>query len=235
VLLEIENVHSFYGTSHVLHGVSLNIDATGIVSVLGRNGVGKTTLMRTITGIILPERGKVRFNGEDITRLKSHHRARLGISYVPQGRELIPDITVAENLRVALLGKGKGKAKNGALPDYVFEFFPAIRDLLRRKAGTLSGGQQQQVAIARALIQEPILLLLDEPTEGLQPSIVEEIQTIIKRIHADHDCAILLVEQNLDFVREVTQNFAMMEGGQISVDGTIAELTEDLVKQHLSV
>jgi urea transport system ATP-binding protein len=233
VLLEIENVHSFYGTSHVLHGVSLDIDATSIVSVLGRNGVGKTTLMRTITGIILPERGKVRFNGQDITRLKSHQRARLGISYVPQGRELIPDITVAENLRAALLGKGK--AKNGAVPDYVFEFFPAIRDFMRRKAGTLSGGQQQQVAIARALIQEPILLLLDEPTEGLQPSIVQEIQTIIKRIHADHNCAILLVEQNLDFVRDVTQNFAMMEGGQISVDGTIAELTEDLVKQHLSV
>lgn len=233
MLLEIEEIHSFYGTSHVLHGVSLNIDATGIVSVLGRNGVGKTTLMRTITGIILPQRGKVRFNGQDITKLKSHQRARLGISYVPQGRELIPDITVAENLRVALLGKGK--AKNGTMPDYVFEFFPAIRDLMRRNAGTLSGGQQQQVAIARALIQEPILLLLDEPTEGLQPSIVEEIQTIIKRIHADHNCAILLVEQNLDFVREVTQSFAMMESGQISVDGTIAELTEDLVKRHLSV
>lgn len=233
MLLEIRDIHSFYGTSHVLHGVSLDIDASGIVSVLGRNGVGKTTLMRTITGVIVPDSGAVRFDGKDITRLKTHERARLGISYVPQGRELIPDITVADNLRLAMLGKGK--TKNGAVPDYVFEFFPAIRDFLNRDAGTLSGGQQQQVAIARALLQEPTLLLLDEPTEGLQPSIVAEIQTIIKRIHDSGNCAILLVEQNLDFVRDVTQNFAMMEGGQIFVQGEIGELTEDLVKRHLSV
>jgi len=189
--------------------------------------------MRTITGVIVPASGAVRFNGKDITKLKTHERARMGISYVPQGRELIPDITVAENLRLALLGKGLNK--NGAVPDYVFDFFPAIRDNMNRKAGTLSGGQQQQVAIARALLQEPTLLLLDEPTEGLQPSIVAEIQTIIKRIHDNGNCAILLVEQNLDFVRDVTQNFAMMEGGQIFVQGEIGELTEDLVKQHLSV
>jgi urea transport system ATP-binding protein len=158
----------------------------------------------------------------------------LGLSYVPQGRELIPDISVEENLLLALMGKGT----NGGqlrVPDYIYEYFPAIRDFLRRRAGVLSGGQQQQVAIARALIQEPDLLLLDEPTEGLQPSIVQEIQGIIRRIHKERGCAILLVEQNLDFVREVTERFAMMENGRIVAQGRVGELSADIVKAHLSV
>ncbi len=232
MLLEIRDLHSFYGTSHVLHGISLTIEAEGIVSVLGRNGVGKTTLMRSITGVVVPKRGAITFKGKDITKLKSHERARLGISIAPQGRELIPDITVEENLRVALIGLGK---KNGQIPGYVFDYFPSIRELLGRKAGVLSGGQQQQVAIARALIQEPELLLLDEPTEGIQPSIVAEIQKIVKQIYANHKCAILLVEQNLDFVRDVTTRFAMMEGGRILADGDVGELSEDLIRAHLSV
>jgi urea transport system ATP-binding protein len=232
LLLEIKGLHSFYGTSHILHGISLDIETDGIVSVLGRNGVGKSTLIRSITGVVLPQRGSIVFKGTDITKLKSHERARLGVSLVPQGRELIPDITVEENLLVALIGKGR---KNGAIPDYIFDYFPSIKEYLGRKAGVLSGGQQQLVAIARALIQEPELLLLDEPTEGIQPSIVAEIQKIVKQIYDDHDCAILLVEQNLNFVREVTQRFAMMEGGQILADGDIGELTEDLVQAHLSV
>jgi urea transport system ATP-binding protein len=232
LLLEIRDLHSFYGTSHVLHGISLDIEADGIVSVLGRNGVGKTTLMRSITGVVVPKQGSIIFKGQDITKLKSHQRARLGIAFAPQGRELIPDITVEDNLRVALIGRGK---KNGGIPDYVFDYFPAIRELLGRKAGILSGGQQQQVAIARALIQEPELLLLDEPTEGIQPTIVAEIQKIVKQIYTDHNCAILLVEQHLDFVREVTQRFAMMEGGRILADGEIGELSEELVRAHLSV
>jgi urea transport system ATP-binding protein len=232
VLLEVKDLHSFYGTSHILHGISFAIEDAGIVSVLGRNGVGKSTLMRSITGVVQPRQGSVVFKGQDITKLKSHDRARLGISIAPQGRELIPDITVMDNLQVALLGKGI--RKNG-LPDFVFDYFPDIKNLLSRRAGVLSGGQQQQVAIARALIQEPDLLLLDEPTEGLQPSIVADIQRIIERVHVDHNCAVLLVEQNLDFVRDVTQRFAIMERGQILADGGVGELSQDLVQKHLSV
>ena len=230
--LEIRNIDSFYGTSHILHGVSLDLGDGGLVSVLGRNGAGKTTLLRSVTGILQPRAGSITFGGKDITRLKSHERTRLGISYVPQSREIIPDLTVSENLTVAMLGKG---AKNCNPPGYVFDYFPALKDLTGRKGGVLSGGQQQQLAIARALVQEPDLLLLDEPTEGLQPSVVDEIQTIIRSIHVERNCAILLVEQNLEFVRAVTETFAMMENGRIVVSGPIGELDADLVHSHLSV
>jgi urea transport system ATP-binding protein len=232
VSLEIKGINSFYGTSHILHEVSLEVPTSGMVSVLGRNGAGKTTLLRAVMGVVPPKSGNVVLDGQDITRLKSHRRARMGISYVPQGREIIPDITVAENLSLALLGKGK---LNGGTPDFVFDYFPALRDLTDRKGGILSGGQQQQLAIARAIVQEPDLLLLDEPTEGLQPSVVAEIQDIIKRIHTERGCKILLVEQNLAFVREVTEQFAMMENGRILVQGDVGELTEELVARYLSV
>jgi urea transport system ATP-binding protein len=232
VTLEIKSINAFYGTSHILHEVSLEVPSSGMVSVLGRNGAGKTTLLRSVMGVVPPKSGNVVLDGQDITRLKSHKRARMGISYVPQGREIIPDITVAENLTLALVGKGK---VNGGPPEFVFDYFPALRDLTGRKGGILSGGQQQLLAIARAIVQEPDLLLLDEPTEGLQPSVVAEIQDIIKRIHTERGCKILLVEQNLGFVREVTEQFAMMENGRILVQGDVAELTEELVARHLSV
>ncbi len=230
--LEIRNINSFYGTSHILHGVSLDIGDGGLVSVLGRNGAGKTTLLRSVTGILQPHSGSITYGGQDITRLKTHKRTHLGISYVPQGREIIPDLTVSENLTVAMLGKG---AKNPNPPGYVFDYFPALKELTGRKGGVLSGGQQQQLAIARALAQEPDLLLLDEPTEGLQPSVVDEIQSIIRRIHDERGCSILLVEQNLEFVRAVTKTFAIMENGRIVVSGPIGELDADLARSHLSV
>lgn len=230
--LEIKSINAFYGTSHILHGVTLDVPKGGMVSVLGRNGAGKTTLLRTVIGIVMPKSGSILFDGTDITHMKSHMRARQGISYVSQGREIMPDLTVKENLLLALLGKG---AKANRVPEFVFEYFPALRDLTDRKGGVLSGGQQQQLAIARAIVQEPDLLLLDEPTEGLQPSVVAEIQEIIKRIHSERGCKILLVEQNLEFVREVTQQFALMENGQIFVQGEVGELTQELVGRHLSV
>lgn len=230
--LDIRAIDSFYGTSHILHGVSLDVEDGAMVSVLGRNGAGKTTLLRSVTGVLPPDSGTITFNGTDITKLKSHRRTHLGISYVPQGRELIPDLTVTENLVLAIIGKG---AKNGEVPSYVYEYFPALKELKDRKAGVLSGGQQQQVAIARALVQEPDLLLLDEPTEGLQPSVVEEIDSIIRRIHAERGCAILMVEQNLEFVRAVTQTFAIMENGRIAIRGTTGELTPELAGEYLSV
>ena len=230
--LEINSINAFYGTSHILHGVTLDVPKGGMVSVLGRNGAGKTTLLRTVIGAVIPKSGSILFEGTDITRMKSHRRAQQGISYVSQSREIMPDLTVRENLLLALLGKG---AKANRVPEFVFEYFPALRDLTGRKGGVLSGGQQQQLAIARAIVQEPDLLLLDEPTEGLQPSVVAEIQEIIKRIHSERGCKILLVEQNLEFVREVTQQFALMENGQIFVQGEVGELTQELVTRHLSV
>ena len=230
--LEIKSINAFYGTSHILHGVTLDVPKGGMVSVLGRNGAGKTTLLRTVIGTVIPKSGSILFEGTDITHMKSHRRARQGISYVSQAREIMPDLTVRENLLVALLGKG---AKANRVPEFVFEYFPALRDLTDRKGGVLSGGQQQQLAIARAIVQEPDLLLLDEPTEGLQPSVVAEIQEIIKRIHSERGCKILLVEQNLEFVREVTQQFALMENGQIFVQGEVGDLTQELVARHLSV
>jgi len=201
VTLQVRDIDTFYGTSHILHGVTLQMADRELFAVLGRNGAGKTTLLRSITGVNPPTVGSIQLDGTEIAQLKSHRRTWLGISYVPQGRDIIPDITVAENIYVALLGKGKAKK----VPSFVFDYFPALKPVVGQKGGTLSGGQQQQLAIARALVQEPKLLLMDEPTEGLQPSVVEEIEPIIKRIPAERNCAVLLVEQNLDFVRAITQ------------------------------
>jgi urea transport system ATP-binding protein len=231
-MLEVSRISSYYGTSHILHGVSLAIGAGEMVAVLGRNGAGKTTLLRSIIGLNPPRHGEIRFDGLDVTRLKPHRRAHIGIGYVPQGREIIPDLTVIENLELAMVARGRQKT---AVPDYVWGYFPALHPLRGRKGGMLSGGQQQQLAIARAVIQEPKLLLLDEPTEGLQPSVVEEIDAIIKRIHRERSCAILLVEQNMQFVRDITERFAMLDTGRIVLDGGIAQLTDDVVHRHLAV
>ncbi|HZS83528.1 MAG TPA: urea ABC transporter ATP-binding subunit UrtE [Stellaceae bacterium] len=231
-MLKITGIDTYYGTSHILHGVSLEIGEGELVAVLGRNGAGKTTLLRSITGVNPPRNGAIHLDGIEITRLKSHERAHLGIGYVPQGRQIIPDLTVEANIQVALLGRGR---KSRAIPPYVYEYFPALKPIGGRKAGVLSGGQQQQLAIARALAQEPKLLLLDEPTEGLQPSVVEEIDDIIKRIPGERDCSVLLVEQNLDFVRDVTQKFTILDTGRIVAQGEIGELTDEVVKHHLQV
>ncbi len=230
--LELNSIDTFYGTSHILYGVSLNISEGAMVSILGRNGVGKSTLLKSITGINPPQNGKIHFNDCDVTNNKTHERTRAGISYVPQGREIIPDISIYENLLVAMRGKNN---KSKTIPNFIFEYFPALESIQKRKGGVLSGGQQQQLAIARALVQEPSLLLLDEPTEGLQPSVVEEIDAIIKRIHSERNCSILLVEQNLDFVRDVTHQFAIMDHGQIVEEGNIEKLSDELASQYLSV
>jgi urea transport system ATP-binding protein len=231
VTLQVHNIDTYYGTSHILHKVSLEIGDRELYAVLGRNGAGKTTLLRSITGINPPKFGSVRLDDTEITHLKSHQRTWLGVSYVPQGRDIIADITVAENIYLALLGKSRKRE----VPAFVFDYFPALKPLINQKGGTLSGGQQQQLAIARALVQEPKLLLMDEPTEGLQPSVVEEIDTIIKRIPSERNCAVLLVEQNLDFVRDITQKFAILETGRIVANGVISELTPDVVQRHLAV
>jgi urea transport system ATP-binding protein len=232
VTLQVRAIDTFYGTSHILHGVSLQMADRELFAVLGRNGAGKTTLLRSITGMNPPAVGSIQLDGTEIAKLKSHRRAWLGISYVPQGRDIIPDITVAENIYLALIGKGR---KGRKVPSFVFDYFPALKPLVGQKGGTLSGGQQQQLAIARALVQEPKLLLMDEPTEGLQPSIVEEIEPIIKRIPSERNCAVLLVEQNLDFVRAITQKFTILDTGRIVASGDIGELTPEVVQRHLAV
>jgi urea transport system ATP-binding protein len=231
-MLRVKDINTFYGTSHILHQVSLIVGDGELVSVLGRNGAGKTTLLRSITGINPAKTGTIELDDIDITQMKSHKRTRLGISYVPQARQIIPDLTVAENIELALLGKGMA---NNRVPQMVFDYFPALEPIAGRKGGVLSGGQQQQLAIARALVQEPKLLLLDEPTEGLQPSVVEEIQMIIKRILGERQCSVLLVEQRLDFVRDITQRFAILETGHIAAQGDVSELTDAVVKKHLQV
>ena len=231
-MLRVSDIQTFYGTSHILHGVSLEVGEGELVSVLGRNGAGKTTLLRSITGVNAPKAGRIELADTDITAMKSHRRTHLGISYVPQGRQIIPDISVAENIQVAMLGKGM---KGGKVPDFVFDYFPALKDIARRKGGVLSGGQQQQLAIARALVQEPKMLLLDEPTEGLQPSVVEEIQQITKRIMRERKLSVLLVEQRLDFVRDITQRFAILDTGRIVAQGNVGELTDDVVRRYLQV
>jgi urea transport system ATP-binding protein len=232
MMLRVKAIDTFYGTSHILHDVNLEVGEGELVTVLGRNGAGKTTLLRSICGVNPPTDGSIEFEGVDITRFKSHRRTHLGISYVPQGRQIIPDISVDENIRVALLGKGLPSRK---VPETVFEYFPALSTIRDRKGGVLSGGQQQQLAIARALVQQPKLLLFDEPTEGLQPSVVTEIQEIILRILASQKCSVLLVEQRLDFVRDIAQRFAILDTGRVVATGRIEELTDEVIRGHLQV
>ena len=231
-MLRVNEINTFYGTSHILHRVSLEVGDGELVAVLGLNGAGKTTLLRSITGVNPARTGTIELDGIDITHLKSHKRTHLGISYVPQARQIIPDLTVAENIELALLGKGM---PNNRVPAFVFDYFPALKSVAGRKGGVLSGGQQQQLAIARVLVQEPKLLLLDEPTEGLQPSVVEEIQEIIKRVLAERKCSVLLVEQRLDFVRDITGRFAILDTGRVVAQGGIDKLTDAVIKKHLQV
>ena len=230
--LEVRDIDSYYGTSHILHGLSFTVGARDLFAVLGRNGAGKTTLLRSIAGLNPPRAGRILFNETDITELKPYARARLGISYVPQGREIIPDLTVEENVLLSLMGVRKPAKR---VPDLLYDYFPALHELRRRRGGVLSGGQQQQLAIGRALVQEPDLLLLDEPTEGLQPSVVEEIDEILKRISSEQSCDVLLVEQNMDFVRDTMKDFAILDTGRVVARGGIEELTDELAHRHLSV
>jgi len=230
-MLKVQRLESGYGESIVLRGIDLEVDEGQVVCVLGRNGVGKSTLLKTIMGIVKAKSGEVRFKDEVLTGRSTHVRARAGIGYVPQGRDIFPQLTVYENL---LLGLESGRAKDGSIPDSVYEMFPVLRDLLRRRGGDLSGGQQQQLAIARALVTRPELLILDEPTEGIQPNIVEDIRAAIRRIK-DSGVAVLLVEQNLNFVRKAADVFYMIEKGVVVAKGSIEELDQPHVLKHLMV
>ena len=230
--LEVREIDTFYGASHILHSLSLRMERGAIECILGRNGVGKTTLLRSVIGLTPPRRGAILFNGNDITRMRVNQRARLGVGYVPQGREIFPDLSVIDNLRLGLVARRDGMTR---VPDEIFDFFPMLKPLVDRPGGLLSGGEQQQLAIARALCGNPELLLLDEPTEGIQPSVVEEIERILRRIHQEKKLTILLVEQKLDFAKNVAQEFTIMVKGRVAREADIGSLTDDVVREYLTI
>lgn len=233
-MLQIKGLNTYYGESHILRDVDMNINQGEMICLIGRNGVGKTTLLKSLIGLLTPRRGEIIFNGDLVNRKPPHQRARSGIGYVPQGREIIPYLTVEENLQLGLEALPGGLAKHKKIDELVYELFPVLKQFLDRKGGDLSGGQQQQLAIARALLGKPKLLLLDEPTEGIQPNIVQDIELAVKRIISETGVGVLLVEQHLHFVRQADRYYAMQRGG-IVANGPTSELSKAVVEKFLSV
>ena len=233
-MLEIVDLHAGYGASEVLHGVDLAVPAGRVVALMGRNGMGKTTLLRAVMGLLPARRGRIRFDGSDVTGRPTHRIARAGLAYVPQGREVFDAFTVAENLRLSLLGHAAGAA---GPPAEVFDWFPILAERAGQRAGTLSGGEQQQLAIARALAARPKMLLLDEPTEGIQPSVVADIAETLGRIAADTGLTVLVVEQNVDMVRSVASACAFLDNGRVVEECPIDVLATDetVLARHLSL
>jgi len=229
-MLSVSRLDVAYGQSQVLWNVDLDVRAGELVCLMGRNGVGKTTLLKTAMGLLPARRGRVSFDGTEITGWSPDRRARAGIGYVPQGREIFPRLTVEENLRMALLGTGRAAALDEPL-----ELFPALAPLLRRQGGVLSGGEQQMLAIGRALLTKPKLLMLDEPTEGIQPSIILEIEEALRRIKRELGLAILLVEQYLDFAERLADKYVIMAKGAVVASGAARDLRVETVRRHLAV
>ena len=231
-MLNVQGIDLHYGASQALRGVNLNAELGQVTCVMGRNGVGKTSLMRAIVGQQAISGGKVLWEGDDITHLSPHERARKGIAYVPQGREIFPLMSVEENLRTGFAPLPRALRH---IPDEIFELFPVLKDMLGRRGGDLSGGQQQQLAIARALVMRPRLLVLDEPTEGIQPSIIKDIERVIRLLASRGDMAVLLVEQYFEFARDLADAFCVMDRGEVVLAGAKADMVEDDVRRHLTV
>ncbi|MGJ5180185.1 urea ABC transporter ATP-binding subunit UrtE [Bradyrhizobium oligotrophicum] len=231
-MLTLAHVDSFYDRSHILHDVSLDVPDGRVTAVLGRNGTGKTTLLKTLMGLTDKMQGQIRLGDQEIGAEPTFRRARAGIAYVPQGREIIPDFTIRENILMGSFARADGKRE---IPPLVAELFPYLMNNLDRNGGVLSGGQQQQLAIARALAANPRIILLDEPNEGIQPSIVEEIEQVIIRLNREIGLTVILVEQNVSFARNAAHRFAMMEKGRIVAAGDISELTDAMVHRHMAV
>jgi len=231
-MLSVKTLNHFYGGSHTLWDVHMDVAAGSRMFLMGRNGVGKTTLLKCIMGLHPSSSGSITFDGTDLTKLRAEERARLGIGYVPQGREIFSHLTVEENLRIGLRVRKDGTK---VIPERIFQLFPVLKQMLRRRGGDLSGGQQQQLAIGRALVLEPKLLILDEPTEGIQPNIVHEIGDILLRLNREENLTVLLIEQKLPFARRVASEFCILDKGRRVAAGAIDELTEDVVRSHLSV
>ena len=230
-MLAVTGLNQYYGGSHILRDVSFELPSGKVTALLGRNGVGKTTLLRTLMGLVPSKSGKVIFDGRDLTHAAPYERARSGIGYVPQGREIFPRLTVAENLEMGLATRPRG----ASLPERIFAMFPVLKQMLHRRGGDLSGGQQQQLAIARALAMGPRLLVLDEPTEGIQPSIIKDIERAIGALAATGEMSILLVEQYYDFAQSLADQYLVMERGEIIARGRGQDMEEQGVKQLLAV
>lgn len=231
-MLTLNAVNQYYGGSHILNNINLSIDAGELVCLLGRNGVGKTTLMRSIMGMVAIKSGDIHFAGQDLSKTSTEQRARAGIGYVPQGREIFPLLTVEENLKLALAGR---RDKVRKIPAQIYDLFPVLQEMRHRRGGDLSGGQQQQLAIGRALVLDPKILLLDEPTEGIQPNIVHEIGEVLRRLNQELGLAVLLVEQKLPFARQVADQFVIMERGAIQATGAMSTLDDSLIARYLTV
>ena len=231
-MLSVENLSVSYDGSRIVRSVSLKVPTRSLVCLMGRNGVGKTTTLKAIIGLVRTDSGTIKLGDSELNAQKPEQRARNGLGYVPQGRDIFPNLTVWENLKISLVVHG---AKANGQVDRVLELFPVLKEMLKRKGGVLSGGQQQQLAIARALLTNPRILILDEPTEGIQPNIIDQIGETLLKIKKEGQISILLVEQYLDFCLEVGDTFYIMDRGSIVVDGPISELSEDLVRQHLTV
>lgn len=231
-MLEIAQLSQSYGGGRTLWNVDLSIPDGSCVALMGRNGVGKTTLVKCMMGLLALDGGTITFIDEDITRSPPDQRARRGIGYVPQGRMIFPLLSVKENLLVGLTAR---MDKSQTIPDHIFDLFPILRDMLNRRGGDLSGGQQQQLAIGRALAMDPKFLILDEPTEGIQPNIVHQIGDVILQLNRELGMTVLLVEQKLPFVRRVASEFCLMEKGQIVAAGEMAQLSDELIGKHLAV
>ncbi len=232
-MLEIHDLNQYYGSSHTLRGTELDVLDGTCTCIMGRNGVGKTTLLKAIMGLIPVTSGSIRFGGHELVGEKTAARARVGIGYVPLGREIFPELTVEENLLIGTFARKNNATRR--IPDLVFRLFPVLRSMMGRRGGNLSGGQQQQLAIGRALTLEPKCILLDEPTEGIQPSIVHEIGAAIRRLYTEEGVSVFLVEQKLPFARRVASRFFLMERGSVVASGAMETLSDELVRKHLAV
>ncbi len=230
-MLEIKNLSSFYGDSRIIPSLSMKVPKGEIVCLVGRNGVGKSTTLKSIMGMVKTPEGSILLDGNEIIRKKTYERAALGIGYVPQGREIFPQLTVAENLELGLQVNG-GK---GVIGEEIFELFPIIKTFMNRKGGNLSGGQQQQLAIARALVSHPKLLILDEPTEGIQPSIIEDIASAIESVNKKLGITILIVEQYLDFVLAVSNRYYVMDKGEITLSGLAEDADSKVIQAKMAI
>ncbi len=232
MMIEVKQLNQFYGGSHTLWDVDMRVPAGSCTCLMGRNGMGKTTLLRSIMGLLPLASGQILFGGQDLATLPTSSRARLGIGYVPQGREIFSQLTVEENLRTGLAVRKDGSRE---VPEHIYTMFPVLKQMARRRGGDLSGGQQQQLAIGRALVIEPSVLILDEPTEGIQPNIVHEIGEVIMRLNKERGLTVLLVEQKLPFARRVATDVRILDKGRLVLAGKINELTDEVVRAHLTV
>jgi urea transport system ATP-binding protein len=231
-MLNVKGLNQFYGGSHILWDINLDVPVGSCTCLMGRNGMGKTTLLKCIMGLLPAASGQILYEGRDLRALAAEERAPLRIGYVPQGREIFSQLTVEENLRIGLAVR---RPRLRELPEHLFQMFPVLKQMLRRRGGDLSGGQQQQLAIARALVLDPRLLILDEPTEGIQPNIVHEIGEVIQRLNREANLTVLLVEQKLPFARRVASDLRILDKGRLVVSGKIGALTDELVRTHLTV